>query len=126
LEAKLKAFPAAPQPVIQRSIEDMVAEILEFTRSETNKRPRFEILQTGNPIVYNVGRGTLPYLINTSAPVRTEGGVTVVGTGFNAFDNAPFPPAETVWHPGSAFNSVAETKPSAEKAIPAETKKKSD
>jgi hypothetical protein len=38
LEPTLNAFPSAPKPVAKRPIEDMIAEILEFTRSETNRR----------------------------------------------------------------------------------------
>jgi hypothetical protein len=38
LKNHLDAFPSAPQPLTKRSTDDMIAEILEFTRSETNRR----------------------------------------------------------------------------------------
>lgn len=38
LEKHLEAFPSAPQAPTKRPMEDMIAEILEFTRSETNRR----------------------------------------------------------------------------------------
>lgn len=38
LEKQLESFPAAPEAVAKRSLEDMVGEILEFTRSETSRR----------------------------------------------------------------------------------------
>lgn len=60
LEEKLKAFPFAPQPVIKRPIEDMLAEILEFTRAETNRRSivnySFEVKDNVPFSLGNVGR----------------------------------------------------------------------
>jgi hypothetical protein len=38
LEEQLNSFPASAQTVSTRTTEDMIAEILEFTRSETNRR----------------------------------------------------------------------------------------
>jgi hypothetical protein len=37
LELKLKALPSAPNPVVKRTTDDMLAEILEFTRSQSNR-----------------------------------------------------------------------------------------
>jgi len=48
LEKKLNAFPAAPKAVAKRSLEDMVAEILEFTRAETNSRSRLLTFSGGS------------------------------------------------------------------------------
>lgn len=38
-DKKLKALPDGPKKVEKRDLEDMVAEILEFTRAESNRRP---------------------------------------------------------------------------------------
>jgi hypothetical protein len=42
LEKKLQSFPEAATHAPKRSPEDMLAEILEFTRSETNRREVYE------------------------------------------------------------------------------------
>jgi hypothetical protein len=61
LEAKLKAFPSAPKGgAPRRSLEDMVAEILEFTRAETNRRTLYSFL--AQPL------GIAPVLSSPPAP----------------------------------------------------------
>jgi len=76
LEATLKAFPPAPSGVTpRRPLEDMVAEILEFTRSETNRRSTPFMLSNldGKPVSYGQLQGLRSTLL-----------------GWNPADDAPF------------------------------------
>jgi hypothetical protein len=76
LEVKLNAFPPAPRGVITpRPIEDMIAEILEFTRSETNRRStRFMFSDVNGQLV-------------SLAQLRGDLGSTLLG--WNQADDAP-------------------------------------
>jgi TIR domain len=85
LQEYLDAFPSAPQPVTKRSVEDMLSEILEFTRSETNRRnPQISyLIPTGsNPAFY--GTGTALGKAALYGEVVSPGGLKVVGSVFDS------------------------------------------
>jgi hypothetical protein len=69
LEKKLNAFPAAPKAVAKRSLDDMVAEILEFTRAETNSRTKsFRLTAGGLPLLANTADGMQIYGSSNGLP----------------------------------------------------------
>ena len=62
LESKINALPAASKAVAKRPLEDMVAEILEFTRTETNSRSRSITFTSGGvPVLGNTSGGVQIY-----------------------------------------------------------------
>jgi hypothetical protein len=126
---KLQAFPEALQPVIKRSTEDMLAEILEFTRSGANRSPsesmlaeilefvRSETVRRARraPRFITYGSHAYPAIVDTSgrefvSPVAnnfaTASGLDVAGSAFPSYDAAE-----------------AEPKKEPEKAVPTKTKK---
>jgi hypothetical protein len=109
LYKKLQAFPAAPQPVIKRSTEEMLAEILEFTRSGANRSPSESMLaevlefvrsekSRRNSPYFDVGSNPYPIITDGSgmltfgglAPVKnlvTASGVKIDGSVFDLHDS---------------------------------------
>jgi hypothetical protein len=107
LDEELKAFPAATQPVISRSTESLLTEILDLTRTEANRGQTERMLAEILEFVRSEKRRNLQYvdLASTPFPITladlsgrgllapitnlvTPGGLKVVGSAFDSSDAA--------------------------------------
>jgi hypothetical protein len=110
LNKTIEAFPAASQPVVKRSSESILAEILEFTRSAANRSPsdnmlaeilefvRSEKIRRNSPY-FDLGAN--PYPIIPIAPIDSRGHAPF--SGLSPIMNLANPGGLNVT--GSAFDS---------------------
>jgi hypothetical protein len=121
LESTLKTFPAASAPVTKRSLEDMIAEILEYTRSETNRRNVFSYGDFGQskPLTYSdeqLGMLTIGGNLSNSPSLRTLRDLS------GETPKAKVPAINLVDSSGD-IGSTAKRQAGAEKTVPPQAKK---